>query len=235
MNGAAPTAVEASGARAPDPSAPAPAPAPPSAPRRRAFRRALDIVLAGGLLLLTLPMLGLAALMVLFTSGRPVFYAHRRVGRRGRPFRCWKLRTMEVDAEARLRATPMLHERYVANGYKLPPGQDPRVTRAGRWLRRTYVDELPQLFNVLVGDMSLVGPRPVVEEELAEFDPDVALLLSLRPGLFGAWTCQGNGRPPYPERARLELDYARDPSLRRDVRILLRSVPVVLRGYRNGA
>jgi len=220
--------------------APSPCEAPVARPalgdgRRHPLRRVLDVALAGSILLVTTPLLVAAALIVLATSGRPVFYAHGRIGRHGQPFRCWKLRTMEVGADARLRATPALHRRYVANGYKLPPDEDPRVTRAGRWLRRTYIDELPQLFNVLVGDMSLVGPRPVIEEELEEFAPDIALLLSLRPGLFGAWTSRGDRRPPYPERARLELDYARDPSVRRDLAILLRSIPVVLRGSRNGA
>lgn len=214
----------------------APAAAAPRDPRRpRTLRRGLDLVLGATLLVLGAPLLLSAALVVLATSGRPVFYAHRRIGLRGRPFRCWKLRTMEVDAEARLDGTPDLRQRYVANGYKLPPGEDPRVTRAGRWLRRTHLDELPQLFNVLAGDMALVGPRPVIEEELELFAPDVELLLSVRPGLFGAWTSRGNRRPPYPERARVELEYVRDPSLRRDLAILLRSIPVVLRGYRNGA
>lgn len=207
----------------------------PAPARREPLRRAIDVVLSLVLLAAALPVLLAAALAVLLTSGRPVFYAHVRVGRHRRPFRCWKLRTMEVGAESRLRTDPSLGQRYRQNGFKLPPGEDPRVTRVGRFLRRTYIDELPQLFNVLAGSMSLVGPRPVIEEELQEFAPEVSLLLELRPGIFGAWTSRGDHRPPYPERARLELEYARNRTLRGDIAILVRSLPVVVRGYHNGA
>lgn len=197
--------------------------------------RVVEVILALALALVTLPLLALAALAVLISSGRPVFYGHERVGRGGRAFRCWKLRTMRVDAESRLHEDPELRDRYRSNGYKLPTDEDPRVTPVGGWLRRSYLDELPQLFNVLGGSMSLVGPRPVVRQELEEFDGEVDLLLSTRPGIFGAWNSRGPRRPPYPDRARLELEYIRTRSLRRDVKILARSLPVVLRGYRNGA
>ena len=100
----------------------------------------------------------------------------------------------------------------------------------GRWLRRTYVDELPQLFNVLVGDMSLVGPRPVVEDELREFGSDAPELLAVTPGIFGAWNSLGHARPPYPERAEIEMAYVRDPRLTKDLVILLRSVRSVFQG-----
>lgn len=196
-------------------------------------RRATDLVAGVVLGLLTLPLLLAASAAVLVTSGRPVFYGHRRIGRDGQRFRCWKLRTMEADAEERLVREPELHRRYVANGYKLPLDGDPRITPLGRWLRRSYLDELPQLINLLNGTMSLVGPRPVVEEELGEFVPYTRELLSVRPGLFGAWTSLGRQRPGYPERARIEIEYVRTRSLREDLRILARSLPVVLTG--NGA
>lgn len=205
---------------------------PDSAPTRTGIdvRRVTD-VLAGAILgLLTLPLLLVAAAAVLVTSGRPVFYGHDRVGRDGRRFRCWKLRTMHPGAQERLDRDPELRRRYVDNGYKLPLDGDPRVTPLGRWLRRTYLDELPQLVNVLNGSMSLIGPRPVVEEELEEFAPHIPELLSIRPGLFGAWTSLGRGRPGYPERARIEIEYVRTRTLRGDLRILARSLPVVLTG-----
>lgn len=186
--------------------------------------------MAGVLLLLTLPLLAAAAVAVLLSSGRPVFYGHMRVGRNGKPFRCWKLRTMEPGAEQRLREEPALHRAYVRNGYKLPLDSDPRIMPLGRWLRRNYVDELPQLLNVLNGSMSLVGPRPVVEEELAEFGPHVDELLSIRPGIFGAWTSMGRRRPGYPERSRIELEYVRTRTVSRDLRLMARSLPVILRG-----
>ena len=191
-------------------------------------RRAADVVGASVLLVLTAPLLLGGALAVLVASGRPVLYGHRRVGRSGRPFRCWKLRTMRNGAERAVGEKGRLRSRWRSNGYKVPG--DPRVTRVGRFLRRSYLDELPQLFNVLGGSMSLVGPRPVVEEELEEFEPDVDELLSVRPGIFGGWNSRGRKRPDYPERARLELEYVRNRSLRADLEILLRSVPAVLRG-----
>jgi len=169
--------------------------------------------------------------LVLAGDGRPVFFGHRRMGKGGRPFTCWKLRTMKRGAERWLAADPQLRERHARNGFKLPAREDPRVTPVGRWLRRTHIDEIPQLLNVVNGTMALVGPRPVVESELAEYGEEgAAELLGARPGIVGAWTSRGRRRPPYPERARLELAYLRTRSLSGDLRILLRSVPVVLRG-----
>lgn len=193
-------------------------------------RRLLDVGGALLLLVLTVPLLVVGVLVVLVGSGWPVFFGHERVGLGGRRFRCWKLRTMELGAERRLAEEPELQAWYRRNGFKLAAHEDPRVTAVGRWLRRTYLDELPQLFNVLNGTMSLVGPRPVVREELVHFEPAVGELLSVKPGIFGEWNSRGRRRPDYPERARLELEYVRRRSLRRDLRILLRSVPAVLRG-----
>lgn len=209
-----------------------------SRPRREvglgALRRAADVVGAGVLLLALLPVLAAAALAVVLASGRPVFFGHRRVGRSGRSFRCWKLRTMEVGAEERLEEEPELRLRYVENGFKIPETEDPRLTPVGRWLRRRYIDEIPQLLNVLNGTMSLVGPRPLVEEEIACFGDDAGELLGVNPGIVGAWTSLGHGRPDYPERAGIELEYVRTRSTATDLRILLRSVGVVLRAQRKG-
>lgn len=193
-------------------------------------RRAVDVAGAALLLLLAAPFLLAGVAAVLVFSGRPVFFGHVRIGLWGRPFRCWKLRTMTRDAELRLAHDPVLAERYARNDFKIPLSEDPRVTRVGRWLRRSHLDELPQLLNVLAGTMSLVGPRPVVEDELRHYGDGAAELLALRPGIFGAWTSRGRRRPPYPERARLELAYVRSRSIPGDLRILARSLPVVLRG-----
>ncbi len=195
-----------------------------------AARRAADIAAAGFLLVLAAPLLCLCALAVLIESGGPVFFGHQRLGLGGRPFRCWKLRTMQAGAEERLDQDPGLKARYVQNGFKLPSADDPRLTRVGGWLRSRHLDELPQLFNVVAGSMSLVGPRPVVPEELTEYDPHGPELLRVKPGITGAWTCLGRSRPAYPERARLELDYVRNRGVRADLAILLRSVPAVLQG-----
>lgn len=193
-------------------------------------RRLLDILAASVLLILAAPLLLLGALAGYLSSGRPIFFAHRRVGLDGRSFRCWKLRTMSVDAEERLEREPALREQYRRNGFKLPAGVDPRVTRVGRLLRRSHIDEIPQLLNVLHGTMAIVGPRPVVEQELVEYRPHERELLSVKPGVFGAWTSRGRGRPPYPERASLELEYIRNRSLRRDLAILADTVPALFRG-----
>jgi len=192
-------------------------------------RRTFDIVGATMLLLFGFPalLLGVAAVTL---TGRPIFFGHRRLGQGGWPFLCWKLRTMTADAEAQLDREPELYEEYVRTGYKLPANADPRITLVGRVLRLTYIDEIPQLFNVLRGDMSLVGPRPIVEAELSNYGRRADDLLRVKPGLFGAWTSLGRQRPPYPIRARLELEYVRSRSLTGDLRILLRSVPAVLRG-----
>jgi lipopolysaccharide/colanic/teichoic acid biosynthesis glycosyltransferase len=197
---------------------------------RGALQRLVDVVGAALLIVLSAPLLLLGIGLVALTKGRPIFFGHERVGLGGKPFRCWKLRTMKVDAERALDRDPALMERYKANGFKLPNGSDPRITPVGRLLRRTYVDEIPQLVNVLAGDMSLVGPRPVVPAELELFEDHARVLLEVKPGVFGAWNSLGRSRPPYPERARLEVEYVRDRSWTRDVRILGKSVLAVLQG-----
>jgi exopolysaccharide production protein ExoY len=198
--------------------------------RRRWTRRAADIAGASVLLVLLAPVLLLGMAAVLAADGRPVFFGHGRIGCGGRRFRCWKLRTMRIDAEQRLEREPELKHRYVRNGFKLPNGTDPRVTPLGRVLRRTYVDEIPQLFNVLNGTMSLVGPRPIVLDELVHYGPEANRLLREPPGIVGAWTSHGRARPAYPERAHIELEYLRTRSAAADLKILARTIPVVLRG-----
>ena len=168
------------------------------------MRRAADVLGATLLLTLLSPILLVAAGAVLVCDGRPVLFGHRRLGRDGRPFRCWKLRTMQLDAEQTLAREPELRDRYRQNGYKLPNGSDPRVTRLGRILRRSYIDEIPQLWNVLTGTMSLVGPRPIVPDELEHYAGGADELLRERPGIVGAWTSHGRARPAYPERADIE-------------------------------
>jgi lipopolysaccharide/colanic/teichoic acid biosynthesis glycosyltransferase len=137
---------------------------------------------------------------------------------------------MSVDAEERLDREPELYELYVRNGFKLPAASDPRITLVGRVLRRTYIDEIPQFFNVLRGEMSLIGPRPIVDAELRSYGRHADDLLRIKPGLFGAWTSLGRQRPPYPIRARLELEYVRNRTVREDLRILRRSFRAIIAG-----
>jgi exopolysaccharide production protein ExoY len=191
-------------------------------------KRAMDVVGALIGLSLSAPIIAAVALLIQLESPGSPLFAHVRVGRGGRRFRCWKLRTMRLNAEDELQSDPELLAAYRENDYKLPDDQDPRVTRLGRFVRRASLDELPQFWNVLVGEMSLVGPRPVVPEELRHFAGAEDVILSVRPGMSGAWAVNGRHHVGYPERAHLELRYARTASLSDDVSILIRTIGAVL-------
>jgi exopolysaccharide biosynthesis polyprenyl glycosylphosphotransferase len=193
----------------------------------RRLKDALDV--AGALvgLLVTLPLCAVIALLITLDSPGPVFYRHRRIGKGGVPFTAYKFRTMVADAEQRLARDPNLRERF-SRAYKLP--DDPRVTRVGRWLRRTSLDELPQLLNVLRGEMSLVGPRPVVEEELARYGPWERRLLCVKPGLTGLWQVLRHHDLDYDRRVSLDLYYIDHWSVGLDLKILLRTLPSVIAG-----
>jgi lipopolysaccharide/colanic/teichoic acid biosynthesis glycosyltransferase len=201
------------------------------APWQAVAKRTLDVVGSTIGLALSAPLLLLLAVAIRIDSGGRVLFVQRRIGRHGRAFPCYKLRTMCVDAEARLNDDRSLRAKYEANGYKLPVDCDPRVTRFGRFLRATSLDELPQLWNVLRGDMSLVGPRPVVPEELAHYGAARDLLLSVRPGITGAWAVQGRSSVNYPERADIELTYVRSWTVAEDLRILVRTIGAVLQQH----
>lgn len=201
---------------------------------RPALKRTLDVVGAGLLLLLALPAFVVIALLVR-ADGGAAFFSHTRVGRGGHRFGCLKFRTMVPDAEARLAALwlqdPSLREEWEATR-KLR--HDPRITRIGRFLRASSLDELPQLLNVLRGEMSLVGPRPVTPSELgAQYGHAALHYMCVRPGLTGAWQVSGRSEASYARRVALDIDYVRFPSLRTDLAILLRTPAVVLR--RRGA
>ena len=197
-------------------------------------KRALDVVVASALLVLSLPLFLLVAVVVR-RDGGPVLFNHSRVGTGGKRIRVTKFRTMAVDAEERLLADAELYASYLANGFKLPSGQDPRLTPVGRFLRASSLDELPQLLCVLRGDMTMVGPRPIIESELAEYSSRgaEAAYLSARPGLTGLWQVSGRSHVGYDERVALDLAYLSNPSTAADIRILVRTVPAVLR--RHGA
>jgi lipopolysaccharide/colanic/teichoic acid biosynthesis glycosyltransferase len=192
------------------------------------FKRIVDLLGAVVGLTLTAPVLALLAVLIRLESAGPILFGQRRVGAWGQPFRCLKFRTMRVDAEEALRRNPVLYAMYLENNYKLPEGEDPRITRVGRLLRKTSLDELPQLWNVLRGHMSLIGPRPVVPDELNEYGEKRRVFLSVKPGLSGAWAITGRSRVGYPDRAAIELGYIRRWRFGRDLSILWRTVPAVL-------
>jgi lipopolysaccharide/colanic/teichoic acid biosynthesis glycosyltransferase len=199
-------------------------------------KRIIDVVGAFiGLLVLAPVFLGLVIAVRLDSPG-PVLFRHERVGRNGTRFRCLKFRTMVIDAEQRLQellaSDAEAAEQYARN-FKLRA--DPRVTSIGRWLRRTSLDELPQLWNVLRGEMSLVGPRPVVEAELEKYGAAQTLVFSVRPGLTGSWQVSGRNNIDYDARVSLDVAYVTQMKLRTDVAIIARTVLLMLAFGRNGA
>jgi len=196
-------------------------------------KRAIDFPIAVLLLIVLAPLMLAVALAVRLSSPGPVLFRQKRIGRDARIFHCLKFRSMRVDAERALRRNPRIWATYVANDYKLPANEDPRITPIGRFLRRTSLDELPQLINVIRGEMSLVGPRPIVGAELDEYGERSDDLLAALPGITGKWQVSGRSRLHYPERANVELSYVYGWSPIEDFRILLRTVPVVL--SRDGA
>ena len=158
-------------------------------------------------------------------------YEQRRVGRYGAPFSLVKLRTMAIDADERLRAELERDHRKAEEWHRTRKlREDPRVTRVGQVLRRYSLDELPQFLNVLVGHMSLVGPRPIVTSEMPHFGERLSAVLSVRPGLTGLWTVNGRNDVDYDERVRLEHRYATRWSLGLDLLIILKTIPAVVRG-----
>ena len=194
-------------------------------------KRAVDILLAVPLVIVLAPVVILAAIAVWLEAPRsPVLFRQRRVGRGGREFWMLKFRSMQPDAEERLHAQEDLLERFYNGDHKIPDHLDPRITWTGRFLRRSSIDELPQLFNVLAGHMSLVGPRPVERTQLGQYQTRKLYYLAMRPGLTGLWQVGGRSRVTFPLRAQLDELYACRCSFLMDLRILLRTPFAVLRG-----
>jgi lipopolysaccharide/colanic/teichoic acid biosynthesis glycosyltransferase len=191
-------------------------------------RRAADIVLACLLLLPAGILVAVLAILVWREDRGPAFYRHQRVTVGGRQFGCLKLRTMHPDSAASIRPASPGWRQFVKDDFKIRDSLDTRITRVGRFLRATYLDELPQLWNVLKGDMALVGPRPIVPAELLWYGPFSSELLSVRPGLTGAWQLT-NGLE-YPQRAWLELAYVRSRSPVLDLRILIKTLQTIVTG-----
>jgi lipopolysaccharide/colanic/teichoic acid biosynthesis glycosyltransferase len=169
--------------------------------------------------------LAVSAILIKVRDRGPVFFRQTRVGRDGEPFTVLKLRTMCVDAEARLAEVRALNERH---GPLFKMEHDPRVTPVGRILRATSVDELPQLFNVLSGRMSLVGPRPALPDEVAAFDDELLGRLQVRPGITGLWQVEARDNPSFDSYRRLDLFYVDNWSLLLDIVVLIDTVPAVV-------
>ena len=189
----------------------------------------VNVSIATLALLFILPLMLLVALAIFLQDGGPVVFAHRRVGRNGRHFHCLKFRSMAADAEARLAdllaRDPVAREEW-ARDHKLK--NDPRITKLGAFLRKSSLDELPQLFNVLRGEMSLVGPRPIVDDEVTKYGRYFQHYCAVKPGITGLWQVSGRNDVSYRTRVALDCTYARSKSLGLDLWIMAATVPAVL-------
>ena len=197
-----------------------------------ACKRALDLLIAAPALIVTAPVLLVAALLIKLDSRGPALFSQMRIGQGGQPFLVYKFRTMQHNAD------PEIHRRYVETliqqqalgdgSYKMT--RDPRITRVGRLLRRTSIDELPQIFNVLKGEMSLVGPRPPLPYEVESYQPWHLGRLATIPGITGLWQVRGRSRVPFDEMVRMDLEYIAHQSLGLDLKIMALTLPAVLSG-----
>ena len=211
------------------PAAPATRLLPIERPVARATKRLLDLLIGIPLFLFFLLLYPVVAVLLKISSPGPVLFTQTRVGRGGEPFAMHKFRSMHTDAEARLEADPELLEIYLKNGFKVPAAVDPRITRVGRWLRKASLDELPQAICILRGTMSVVGPRPVVAEQVVALYGDAPeTYIACKPGLTGLWQISGRAKVLDENRARLDAAYVNEWSIRGDLHILMRTVPVVL-------
>ncbi|MCJ8518608.1 exopolysaccharide production protein ExoY [Pseudorhizobium tarimense] len=196
---------------------------------RRSLKRALDIILALSAVVFLLPALVVIAIALLLVDGRPIIFRHRRMGRGGRSFSCLKFRSMRKDADKvltkLLESDPERRQEW-SESQKLR--NDPRIHWLGKMLRITSLDELPQLFNILVGDMSIVGPRPIVADELERYGSNARYYLAMTPGLTGLWQVSRGPDTSYEERVQFDLDYYKSCSMRTDIAIIMRTIVVVL-------
>lgn len=208
---------------------------PPAIPREGrdplGASRPFDLIVASALLIFALPLMLFCAVAVLLSGPGPIVFRQTRIGRGGQQFTCLKFRTMVFDADLAMQRLLKSCAEAQTEWEALQKLQhDPRVTATGRFLRRYCLDELPQIFNVLAGQMSVVGPRPIVADEIARYGENFADYCSIKPGLTGLWQISGRHALAYEERVRLDTAYARSKSLRGDLTILWRTVPIVLRG-----
>lgn len=190
-----------------------------------------DRIFAFSALVFFAPFIALISVLILITDGAPVFFAHRRVGRDGRQFNCLKFRTMARDAERRLEhilETDSDAKAQWEAQQKLD--DDPRITTIGEFFRKTSLDELPQFWNVIKGEMSVVGPRPIVASEASHYGEHYDDYLSVKPGITGHWQVNGRSKTTYAERVEMDVDYVRNRSFARDIAIIFKTIKVIVMG-----
>lgn len=191
-------------------------------------KRLMDILGATGGILLLSPLLLVVSLAIVLEDGWPVFFAQTRVGQYGKLFKFYKFRSMVRNAD-KLKDT-LIAQNESGDGVIFKMKQDPRITRVGRFIRRFSIDEMPQFLNVLLGDLSLVGPRPPVPREVAEYTLEERKRLHVTPGLTCLWQIKGRSEIPFKEQVRLDLEYIQSQSVWQDILIMLKTVPAVLLG-----
>lgn len=194
------------------------------------FKRVTDIILATIALIVLSPLFLVIFILDRFGSNKgPLMFKQLRVGKNHKEFHIYKFRSMIINADEILHNDDELYKKYVNNNYKLEPSEDPRITKLGLWLRKTSIDEVPQFLNILKGEMSLVGPRPVVKEELKEYGNNVHKFLSVKPGAMGYWQASGRSNIHYPERCEVELYYVDHASFIFDIEIIFKNLISIIK------
>lgn len=184
------------------------------------FKRLFDIFIAlVGVIVLVIVTIILATFYSFGKNKGRIFFSQERIGLNGKKFKIYKYRSMVENAEEILKRNPKLYKKYIENSYKLLPEEDPRMTRLGRFIRKYSIDEIPQFINILKGEMSFIGPRPVIEEELLQYGERVSKFLSVKPGATGWWQVSGRSEIGYPERCDMELYYVDNCSFKLDMKI----------------
>ena len=189
-------------------------------------KRIMDYLLASIALILLSPLMTMVAVLIKLDSKGPVFFKQQRVGHNGICFNMWKFRSMSVDAETR--KEELLAENEMDNGVLFKMKKDPRITRVGRIIRKTSIDELPQLFNILLGEMSLVGPRPPLPNEVAEYRRSDYQRLDALPGITCKWQVSGRSDIPFEQQVEMDIDYIEHQSLWNDIVLLMKTIPAVI-------
>lgn len=191
------------------------------------IKRVIDVILASVALILLSPLFAIIAIAIKIDSKGPVFFAHKRIGKNGKIIKLYKFRSMVINAEELIKSfTPEQMREYKEN-YKLT--NDPRITKVGKFLRKTSLDELPQLINIINGDLSIIGPRPVVADELEKYGVNKDKFLSVTPGLTGYWTANGRSNTTYEQRMEMELYYIDNLSLKMDIKVFFKTILSVLK------
>jgi lipopolysaccharide/colanic/teichoic acid biosynthesis glycosyltransferase len=192
-------------------------------------KRILDVVVASIALIFVLPLLVVVGVLIRLQDGGQAVYSQKRYGRNGRTFKCYKLRSMVANADQRLiEILAQDPDARIEWDQTQKLTHDPRITPLGRFIRKTSIDELPQLFNILKGEMSIVGPRPIVENEITKYGEFYRDYCSVRPGLTGLWQVEGRSDTTYEQRVQLDVKYATTRNFTGDIMIMLRTVPAVL-------